>query len=113
MPRGSIASTRGSLRRFFVVPLADQSALAGVLLVAALVRRSLLPEEEGTLITRVDILRDVPDHVTQPTLKAGNELCICEDSEYVAAFRAKYSKTAVRNTDEMRALNRRINFVPG
>jgi len=103
----------GTPPRALHVPVAHQSALAGVLLAAALVRRSLLGEEEGTLITRVDILRAVPNYVTQPALKAGNGLCICEDSEYVAAFRAKYSKTAVSNTDEMLALSRPINLVPG
>lgn len=107
IPLGSAGTPPQALH----VPLAHQSALAGVLLAAALVRRSLLGEEEGTLITRVNILGAVSDYVTQPALKAGNGLCICEDRDYVAAFRRKYSK-AVSNTDEMLALNRRINLVP-
>lgn len=87
IPLGSVGTPPQSLH----VPLAHQSALAGVLLAAALVRRSLLGGEEGTPITRIDILKGVHGYVTQPALKAGNGLCICEDSAYVAAFRRKYS----------------------
>jgi hypothetical protein len=72
------------------VPLAHQSALAGVLLAAALVRRSLTADDEGTMITRIDILGGLRDYLTQPALKAGDGLCICADTDYLTAFQAKY-----------------------
>lgn len=72
------------------VPLAHQSALAGVLLASALVRRSVSDGDEMTMITRLDVLHGVGDDLTQPALKAGNGLCICEDPDYVAAFQSKW-----------------------
>jgi len=95
IPLGSTGTPQQALH----VPLAHQSSLAGVLLAAALVRRSLIGDEEGTSITRIDILRAVPDYVTQPALKAGNGLCICQDSDYSAAFRAKYGPIVGKRTD--------------
>lgn len=91
----SLGST-GSPRQELHVPLAHQSALAGVLLAAALVRRSLSVDAEGTSITRIDILGAVSDHLTQPALKAGNGFCICEDSDYLTAYRAKYGADRAR-----------------
>jgi hypothetical protein len=87
---GSIGASTQELH----VPLAHQSALAGVLLAAALVRRSVTADEEGTTITRIDILGGLNDYLTQPALKAGNGLCICEDRDYVTTFQRKYLSTA-------------------
>lgn len=85
---GSIGTPRQELH----VPLAHQSALAGVLLAAALVRRSVSDDEEGTLITRTNILERVSEYLTQPALKVGNGLCICEDCDYLTVFKAKYPR---------------------
>lgn len=85
----SLGST-GAPRQELHVPLAHQSALAGILLAAALARRSILPGQEGTEITRLNILNRMSEYPTQPALRAGSGLCICEDRDYLTAFRAKY-----------------------
>lgn len=82
--------TAGMPRQELHVPLAHQSALAGVLLAAALVRRAVDGGDEATMITRIDILGPLGDYLTQPTLKGGRNLCVCEDRDYLDVFRAKY-----------------------
>jgi hypothetical protein len=86
----SLGST-GAPRQELHVPLAHQSALAGVLLAAALARRSILPAQETTEITRLNVLDRMSEYPTQHAQRAGNGLCICEDIDYLTAFRAKYS----------------------
>lgn len=80
----------GMPRQELHVPLAHQSALAGVLLAGALVRRVIGKNSQTTVTTRIDITRPLADFLTQPTLKAGTGVCICEDQDYVRAYRAKY-----------------------
>lgn len=104
IPLGSAGAPPQALH----VPLAHQSSLAGVLLAAALVRRSVIGNEEATAISRIDILGTMSEYVTQPALKAGNGFCICEDRDYLAAFRAKYGSKASKN-DGTLAINRTIN----
>lgn len=74
------------------VPLPHQSALAGVLLAAALAHRTLRGTHEPTKITRIDVLGPLGEYLTQPALKAGTGRCICEDPDFVAAFEEKYSR---------------------
>jgi hypothetical protein len=73
------------------IPLAFQSAMAGVLLAAELVA------EVGTLratplptTTVMDLLRPLGTVLSAPTRKAGTGACICEDPDYLAVYRAKY-----------------------
>jgi hypothetical protein len=72
------------------VPLAHQSTLAGVLLAGALVRRALGTPTTATMTTRIDIGKPLGDFLTQPTLKGGTGRCICEDQDYIHAFRSKF-----------------------
>ena len=73
------------------VPLAFQSALAGVALAAEATRDLLnAGAERKTLVRRLDILRPLGDASPQPALKAGSGRCICEDPDFVAAYRQKY-----------------------
>jgi ThiF family len=73
------------------VPLAHQSALAGILLATALVvdrvpeLRSLRPD---TTIARYDVLRGGEQHWPRP--RGREERCICRDADYVAAFAARW-----------------------
>ncbi len=83
----------GTPRQELHVPLAHQSALAGVLLAAALIKHSLSFDDERTMITRINLLNAIAGHLTQPALKAGNGLCICEDADYVSVFQRKYGCT--------------------
>ena len=73
------------------VPLAFQSALAGLLLAGEAVRDVLTAgAHRKTLVRRLDILRPIGEPSRQPALKAGTGYCICEDRDFVSAYREKY-----------------------
>jgi Prokaryotic E2 family C/ThiF family len=72
------------------VPLAHQSALAGVLLAAALIRRVIEGVPELTSVTRIDVMRPLGSHVTQPLRARRDGRCICDDQDFNAAYAAKY-----------------------
>ncbi len=74
------------------VPLAHQSALAGVLLAAEFVADVLAPDAvPATRITRVNLQRALPGELTQPALASDRGLCICQDDDYRAAYARKYA----------------------
>ena len=82
----------GSAPRELHVPLAFQSALAGVLLAAEAVRDVLTAgAERKTLVRRLNLLRPLGDTSPQRARKAGDGRCICEDRDFVSAYRAKYA----------------------
>ena len=76
IPLGRVGSPRGELH----VPLAHQSALAGVLLGAALVapRESDAP----TTVSHLDPSRPIPSDPTQQARSRGDGRCICDDVTY-------------------------------
>ena len=90
IPLGMIGLPRQELH----VPLAHQSALAGVLLAAALLGRAVGKSIDTTITTRIDVTRPLGDFLTQPILKADTGLCICEDQDYVRAYQAKFGVAA-------------------
>lgn len=71
------------------VPLAHQSALAGVLLASTLARHVVNNDEELTRVTRIDVLRPLGSYLTQPA-RASDPRCICRDADYVRTFEAKW-----------------------
>jgi hypothetical protein len=73
------------------IPLAFQSAMAGVLLAAELVAEAgaLRPVTLPTT-TVMDLLRPLGTVLSAPRRKAGTGACICEDTDYLRAYRAKY-----------------------
>jgi hypothetical protein len=73
------------------VPLAHQSALAGILLAAALARRSLGADPPSTRSTQIDLLAPVGQSLARPLLARGDGRCICEDADFLAAYELKYS----------------------
>lgn len=81
--------TLGSPPQDVHVPLAHQSALAGVLLAAAFVRHELDGPVATTRVTSVDVLRKLGVHLSRP-LAWHDPRCICRDSAYVTAFRNKW-----------------------
>lgn len=87
LPLGSAGAPRPEVH----VPLAHQSALAGVLLAAGLARRCVAGILPVTEVTRLDVLGPIPEFATQPALVAGTGHCVCEDDDYVTAYRRKYS----------------------
>jgi hypothetical protein len=76
------------------VPLAHQSALAGVLLAAALVSHELAAAPEITRVTRLDLMRPVAELATQPMRARRDGRCLCDDADFVAAHRRKYPQAA-------------------
>lgn len=90
---GAVIPAGTALRRELHVPLAHQSALAGVLLASSLLNGVplLRGPEAVTKVTRVNIMRPLGKELTQPTLKDPRGICICQDSDYVQVYKAKYS----------------------
>jgi hypothetical protein len=72
------------------VPVAHQSALAGILLAAAAIRQAARPRPETTAVTRIDVTKPLGSYLTQDALADERQICICRDPEYVAAYEAKY-----------------------
>lgn len=72
------------------VPLAHQSALAGVLLAARLAREATGLELRETRVARIDVQRPVNREVEQPALSRRDGRCICDDPDYVTTYNAKY-----------------------
>jgi E2/UBC family protein C/ThiF family protein len=81
----------GTPRQEVHVPLAHQSALAGVLLAARLVRLAAGADSGRTEVTRLDILRDPGQQPTQYALKDPRGICICQDSDYQAVYAQKWT----------------------
>lgn len=80
----------GSDLRRMHVPLAHQSALAGILLGATLVRRAIGADPPATRKTQIDLLAPLGSYLSQPLLARGDGRCICEDLDFRAAFELKY-----------------------
>lgn len=82
----------GPSPRELQVPLAFQSAFAGILLAAETVRDILTDgTQRRTFVRRIDVLRPLDDSSPQSVLKAGTGSCICEDRDFIAAYQAKYA----------------------
>lgn len=75
------------------VPLAHQSALAGVLLAAALLRHAIAGPPGVTRVTRLNVLRPVGGHLTQPARARRDGRCLCDDADFRAAYVDKYVRT--------------------
>ncbi|MGC4044850.1 MAG: E2 ligase fold family C protein [Armatimonas sp.] len=78
------------------VPLAFQSALAGVLLAAEVVAYvgGLRPEPMATT-TKIDMLRPLGRHLSLPEPKHPSGLCICQDPGYISAYQQKYQSIQI------------------
>jgi hypothetical protein len=80
----------GTPRQEVHVPMAHQSALAGVRLAARLVRMAAGADTGRTEITRINILRDPGQEPTQYALKDPRGICVCQDADYRAAYTEKW-----------------------
>jgi len=72
------------------VPLAHQSALAGVLLAAALIRSALGADPPITSASRLNVLQPVGTALTQPIRPRRDGRCLCDDPVFCRRYRAKY-----------------------
>lgn len=86
IPLGQVGTPRAEVH----VPLAHQSAMAGVLLGAAAVRKSL-GGARSSVVTQVDVLSPVPLMPSRPAAKEPSGRCICHDSDYRRAYENKYA----------------------
>lgn len=74
------------------VPLAFQSALAGILLAAELVAdASQLRATPPATSTRIDLLHPIQSQLTSRTGKLASSRCICQDPVYIEQYRQKYA----------------------
>lgn len=72
------------------VPLAHQSALAGVLAAA---RLCSLRTGDVTMVTRLNVLGPIhPEFMTQPAAKDPRGICICQDPDFLTAYCNKYKQ---------------------
>lgn len=74
------------------VPMAFQSALAGILLAAEIVAHAGgLRSAQPATTTRINLLGPMTAYLSYPVAKHASGLCICQDDAYVTAYRAKYA----------------------
>lgn len=74
------------------VPMAFQSALAGILMAADVVAHcASIPRKMPTL-SQIDLLRPYPIYASQMQRKTTKPACICCDEDYLAAYREKFGK---------------------
>jgi hypothetical protein len=80
-----------------VVPMAFQSALAGIGLAADLVKHaSGLPVPPSTS-TRMNLLRPLASILADPHARDATGRCICRDKDFLEAYRRKYTIGASRS----------------
>lgn len=73
------------------VPMAFQSALAGVMLAAELVAHATgLREAAPPVTTRFNLLRPLAEVFSFPVAKDARGSCICQDEDFIDAYRAKH-----------------------
>lgn len=72
------------------VPVAHQSALAGVLLAGRLVADALGAARSDTPVFRVDVMQSVGSDLVQRVQKDPRGICICQDPTYRIAYDGKW-----------------------
>lgn len=92
VPLGAAGTPRPEVH----VPLAHQSALAGVLLGAALVRLRMNGVEAMTQVTRLDVRMRMGSHLRQP-MAAAPATCVCRDPDFTERYESKWSPAAAIN----------------
>lgn len=101
LPIGAAGAPRADVH----VPLAHQSALAGVLLAASLVA-DLIGSAPGTEVTRLNVLRPVPPVTRQPAAKDGRGICMCQDRDYIESYARIYAGRGPARVDSARRVER-------
>ena len=76
-----------------LVPLAFQSALAGIMLAAEVVANAagLKVSFSGPCTTTINLLRPLAPYLSIARAKDPHGSCMCQDADYIAAFKAKWS----------------------
>lgn len=71
------------------VPMAFQSALAGVMLAAEIVKYSA-GYACPAVITRLNVMRALGPFLSEDQKKWSDRSCICQDADYIRVYRARY-----------------------
>ena len=72
------------------VPMAFQSALAGIMLAAELVKDAGGMLIAPTAITRLNLTRPLAEHLHDPRAQDRTGRCLCRDMDFIEAYRRKY-----------------------
>jgi hypothetical protein len=87
IPLGAVGTPRSDVH----VPLAHQSALAGVLLAALGVQKAL-SGIHGSQVTQIDVLAAWPGEPTRAVAKDPRGICICQDDDYRNSYQRKFPR---------------------
>jgi hypothetical protein len=79
------------------VPMAFQSALAGILLAADVVADAAALRKPLPTLTQIDLLRTFPQIPSHHQKKHQGQPCICRDADFTANYREKYPSTEARS----------------
>ncbi|CCM80054.1 E2 ligase fold family C protein [Rhizobium mesoamericanum] len=85
--------SNGSRQVRTVVPMAFQSALAGIMLAAELFKHSAGFPMSPTTSTRINLLRPLGSHLHDPKAKDSSGRCVCCDGDFISAYRRKYGNS--------------------
>ncbi len=72
------------------VPMAFQSALAGIMLAAEVLKHASGRYESAMTMTRINLLRPLASHLDDPRARDTTGRCICCDEDFKRAYREKY-----------------------
>ncbi|HEV2642433.1 MAG TPA: hypothetical protein VGT98_06990, partial [Candidatus Elarobacter sp.] len=72
------------------VPLAHQSALAGVLLAARILQQASGTLPEHSMVGRVDVMRPLGRELVQPLAQVEGRRCLCNDPDFVEAYNKRW-----------------------
>jgi molybdopterin/thiamine biosynthesis adenylyltransferase len=88
----------GHPRQDVHVPIAHQSALAGVLLAAQVVADALGAGPADSTVARINVMQRIGQELRQAVRKDARGICVCQDPVYRAAYDRKWSTLVVTPT---------------
>lgn len=84
--------TNGASRVKAVVPMAFQSALAGVMLAAEVVKHAAGHDAAPATSTRINLLRPLGTYLHDPKARDVTGRCICADQDFLQVYAGKYGR---------------------
>lgn len=84
----------GAPRREVHVPVAHQSALAGILLAASFIAKLAGRRANMSTVTRINLMKPLTQFTQLPAAKDFRGICICQDEDYVVTYERKYPVVA-------------------
>lgn len=91
-----------------VVPMPFQSALAGIMLAADLVKHAVGYGNGRATTTRMDLLRPLGRYLHDPRAKDARGRCICQDPDFLAAYRHKHGEASSSHAPPSRTPSTRV-----